>query len=266
MALELPPELVEAVPLPAHLAEPLLAITLTALAIIAVRKVAAPLIAIISHRISGLVKLIGTISSITVGSVMAYSTLNLTFGEAMIMAVTLGGTIALLYTPLTNMLAGDILRMTRTVREGDVISISNQLYKIQKIGEVHTLLVTPDLRYEYHPNTMFLKERILNYTKSGAGLVTVNVVVNGRSVNLSDVKLIMLKVGTDVAKSELAAGRAADVRVVSIRGDEVELQLRLYILTPTKAESLASLILERIYAKLAESASRAYVGAHARAT
>ena len=96
-------------------------------------------------------------------------------------------------------------------------------------------------------------------SRSGAGVVSLSITVDGRRISLADAKLILLKTGTDLAKGEMAPGRAPEVRVVSVDGDYVTLRLILYVINPAKAEALSSHILERVYVKLAEAAKEAAV-------
>jgi hypothetical protein len=104
-----------------------------------------------------------------------------------------------------------------------------------------------------------MASKLVNLTKSGAGLVTLRIRVDGRRIPIADAKLVMLKTGVDIAKSEMASGRAAEVKIVGIDGDNVELQLTLYVSNPAKAESLTPVIMERIYTKLLDVTQRAYL-------
>jgi small-conductance mechanosensitive channel len=165
----------------------------------------------------------------------------------------------LLYNPLRELFAGDILRMWGAFKPGDYMDLDGRLVRVVKINSFNTLLMTSDLKKVFLPNTYFLNIKNVNFSKSGAGVVSVTVRVNTRNISIQDAKLVMLKTGTDLAKSEMAAGRAAEVRVVGVDGDNVELQLIIHISNPPKAESLAPLILERIYMKLSDVAQKAYL-------
>lgn len=165
----------------------------------------------------------------------------------------------LLYTPLRELFAGDILRIGGAFRPGDYLELDGKIVRVVGINTFNTMLMTSDLKKVFIPNTYLLNTRAVNFSKSGAGVSSVTVRVNTRNISIQDAKLVMLKTGTDLAKSEMAAGRAAEVRVVGVDGDNVDLQLIIYVSNPPKAESLAPLILERIYMKLSDVAQRAYI-------
>jgi len=223
------------------------------------RFLAGPLLDLVSRRLGGAVRLFGTVAVIVSGPYLVVSLLALGISEIIMLTVTLALVLAALSGPLKNLFSGDLLRITGSMREGDVVTVQGQTGMVMRIGTLQTLVVTSDLRRRYFPSSLLLSSPFINHTHSGAGLVEVNVTVNGRQISMADAKFIMLKVGTEVAKSELAAGRAADVRVVGVKGDLVELQLRVYVLNPAKSEALSSLILERVYTKLAEVTSAASV-------
>jgi small-conductance mechanosensitive channel len=157
------------------------------------------------------------------------------------------------------MVVGDVLRAVGVVRVGDYIVVDGQTYRVSAMDATHTTLTTPDLRRTYVPNDYFLGRQFVNMSRSGAGVVSLSITVDGRRISLADAKLILLKTGTDLAKGEMAPGRAPEVRVVSVDGDYVTLRLILYVLNPAKAEALSSHILERVYVKLAEAAKEASV-------
>ncbi|MEM2052202.1 MAG: mechanosensitive ion channel, partial [Candidatus Caldarchaeum sp.] len=155
------------------------------------------------------------------------------------------------------MFAGDMLKAAGVFREGDYVVIDGQTARVTEVAAMHTVLVTSDLRKLFVPNDHFLAKRFVNMTRSGAGVLTVRITVNGRQISMADAKLILLKTGTDMAKGEMAPNRAPEVRVEKVEGDYVTLRLTLYLINPAKAEALASHIMERVYVKLAEVATQA---------
>jgi small-conductance mechanosensitive channel len=223
------------------------------------RGVAGPLADVVSQRLGGLTRLLFTlISAAPLGVKAGELTLSSpVYGAAVAAAALLF--LAAGFKTVKLMVVGDVLRAVGVVRVGDYIVVDGQTYRVSAMDATHTTLTTPDLRRTYVPNDYFLGRQFVNMSRSGAGVVSLSITVDGRRISLADAKLILLKTGTDLAKGEMAPGRAPEVRVVSVDGDYVTLRLILYVLNPAKAEALSSHILERVYVKLAEAAKEAAV-------
>jgi len=237
----------------------LLRLALSAGVFLTGRGIAGPLADVASQRLGGLVRLLFTSLPIAMlGSTAAdLISSNLVYGAAL--AASALFLLVFGFKTFRLMVVGDVLRAMGVVRVGDYIMVDGQTYRVSVMDATHTTLTTPDLRRTHVPNDFFLSKQFVNITRSGAGVVSLTITVDGRRVSLADAKLIMLKTGTDMAKGEMAPSRAPDVRVVNIDGDRVTLRLILYVINPAKAEALASHILERIYVKLAEASSQAAV-------
>jgi len=225
-------------------------------ALILGRRLIAPLIDRASERLGGFFRLIMTASTI----ILLPITLLIHMGEILYPVVLLYAIVILLmYKPLRETFSGDALRLNGTLARGDYVELGDLSAKVVAVKAFATEFITADLRKVYIPNSVLMASKLVNLTKSGAGLVTLRIRVDGRRIPIADAKLVMLKTGVDIAKSEMASGRAAEVKIVGIDGDNVELQLTLYVSNPAKAESLTPVIMERIYTKLLDVTQRAYL-------
>ncbi len=210
----------------------------------------------ISQRLGGLFRLVTTAATIIILPIMILERANLDLLPTILLYSL---TLILLNRPLREIFSGDALRLNGTVSKGDYVEVGDLGAKVIAVRTFATELMTADLRKIYVPNSVLMTSKIVNLTKSGAGIVTLRVRVDGRRIPIADAKVVMLKTGVDIAKSEMASGRAAEVKVVGVDGDNVDLQLTLYISNPAKAESLTPIIMERIYTKLSDVAQRAYL-------
>ena len=223
------------------------------------RGIAGPLADVVSQRLGGVTRLLFTL---TASALLGVKAAELTLSSPVYAAA--GSAAALLFfaagfKTIKLMVVGDLLRALGVVRVGDYIAVDGQTYRVSSMDATHATLTTPDLRRMYVPNDYFLGRQFVNMSRSGAGVVSLSITVDGRRISLADAKLILLKTGTDLAKGEMAPSRAPEVRVVSVEGDYVTLRLILYVINPAKAEALSSHILERVYLKLAEAAKEAAV-------
>ncbi|MEM3123981.1 MAG: mechanosensitive ion channel [Nitrososphaerota archaeon] len=217
-----------------------------------------PLLDVVSCRVGGLFRLVVTAASLASFPVVA-ADLPQDSSSLYIVTATYLVVLAIMYRPLMEMFTGDILRLSGSIRVGDYIRLDGLMAKVVNLRTFNALLTTPQLQKILIPHSTLLTSRIVNLSQSGAGIVSLRIRVDGRKISIPDAKIVMLKTGTDIAKSELAPGRAAEVHVTDVDGDNVELQLTLYLSNPSKAESLAPVIMERIYAKLADVTQQAYI-------
>ncbi|MEM0384778.1 MAG: mechanosensitive ion channel, partial [Candidatus Caldarchaeum sp.] len=210
-------------------------------------------------RLGGFVRLGGDISSTTALGLMLFEAYKLEQALGLLLAAVYCILLAVGYKPLKMVVVGDALKAAGVLREGDYIVLGKQTARVSEVGATHTVLTTSDLRKVLVPNDVFLAEKYVNMTKSGAGVLTVRIKVNGRQISMADAKLVLMKTGTDLAKGEMAPNRAPEVRVEKVEGDFATLKLTIYLLNPAKSESLASHIMERVYLKLAEVAREAVI-------
>lgn len=216
-----------------------------------------PLADLLSTRLGGVVRLGGALSSAAGSTLLIFNIYQQHQPLAFILAASAIVLLAACFKPFKLMVVGDALKAAGVLREGDYVVLDGQTARISEVAATHTELTTPDLRKILVPNDLFLSERFANMTKSGAGVLTVRITVDGRRISLADAKLVLMKTGTDLAKSEMAPNRAPEVRVEKVEGDYATLRLTLYLINPAKADSLASHIMERVYMKLAEVAKEA---------
>ncbi|MEM4494452.1 MAG: mechanosensitive ion channel [Candidatus Caldarchaeum sp.] len=217
----------------------------------------APLVDLVSQRIGGALRVGALVSAylIAVAKVVQQA-------DTWVAAAAGAGLVlftALCFRPLKLMALGDIMKAVGVLREGDYVSIGGRVARVTEVKATHTILTTSDLRKLYIPNDRLLSEKIVNFTKSGAGVLFVRIKIDGRRISIPDAKLILLKTGTDIAKAEAAPNRAPEVRVEKIEDPYVTLRLTLYVINPAKAEPLASHIMERVYTKLSEAAAAAAI-------
>ncbi|MEM4281888.1 MAG: mechanosensitive ion channel [Candidatus Caldarchaeum sp.] len=225
--------------------------------LVVVRLVLGPLADIVSPRLGGFLRMAATVSLVAAYSTNVFEFLQIHPAYGVLFAAGALTLAAFGFKPVKQVFVGDMLKAAGVLREGDYVVVDGQTARIAEVDATHTVLITSDLRKLFVPNDHFLTKQYVNMTKSGAGVLTVRITVNGRQISMADAKLILLKTGTDLAKGEMAPNRAAEVRVEKIEGDYVTLRLTLYLMNPAKAEALASHIMERVYVKLAEVATEA---------
>ncbi|MEM2095362.1 MAG: mechanosensitive ion channel [Candidatus Caldarchaeum sp.] len=233
-------------------------LTLLGLSIVS-RVFLGPLSDLFSPRLGGFVRLGGVFSSAAGLSLLLFEAYKFEQTLGLLLTVSCCVLLAVGYKPLKMVVVGDALKAGGVLREGDYIVLGKQTARVSEVGATHTVLTTSDLRKVLVPNDVFLAEKHVNMTRSGAGVLTVRIKVNGRQISMADAKLVLMKTGTDLAKGEMAPNRAPEVRVEKIEGDFATLKLTIYLLNPAKAESLASHIMERVYLKLAEVAREAVI-------
>ncbi|BAJ50648.1 conserved hypothetical protein [Candidatus Caldarchaeum subterraneum] len=217
----------------------------------------APLVDLVSQRVGGALRIGALVSAYVIAVVKVVEQVDTWVAAAAGAGLILFTAVS--FKPLRLMVLGDVMKAVGVLREGDYVSVRGRVARVTEVKATHTILTTSDLRKLYIPNDRLLSEKIVNFTKSGAGVLFVRIKVDGRRISIPDAKLILLKTGTDIAKAEAAPNRAPEVRVEKIEDPYVTLRLTLYVINPAKAEPLASHIMERVYTKLAEAAAAAAI-------
>jgi len=117
------------------------------------------------------IKLIsGTIQVVfvTVILVMMLSRIGVTEDVLKLIGLIVGGIVAFSSTSLIiNLVSGVILHITKPFSLGDIIEVNGIIGRVEDVKPVHTELYTFKKTTVHIPNSVFIKESIINYSKTG---------------------------------------------------------------------------------------------------
>jgi len=110
---------------------------------------------------------------------------------------------------------------------------------------IHTKLLTPDNEVVIIPNSLLLKNSVVNRTRSGGLRVQVPVFVRA-GTDLKTVEEKLVVIGEEL-KVDLAPDSAPSVRVLELNNDGARLVLILHIANPAKRDQVISDVQRRVY-------------------
>jgi small conductance mechanosensitive channel len=128
---------------------------------------------------------------------------------------------------------------------GEWIEVEHHYGRVVERNLIHTKLLTVDNEVVVIPNSMLLKNSVINRTRSGGLRVRVPIVVKiGTDLKLVEDKL--MEIGEEV-KVDLVPDSSPLVRVADLNSDGARLVLMLHIANPAKRDQVTSDVQRRAY-------------------
>jgi len=141
--------------------------------------------------------------------------------------------------------AAQFISNYQAFKVGEWIEVERHYGRVVERNLVHTKLLTPDNEVVVIPNSMLLKNSVVNRTRSGGLRVQVPIVVKAGT----DLKIIedkLMKIGEEM-KVDLVPDSSPLVRVAELNSDSARLVLMLHIANPAKRDQVTSDVQRRAY-------------------
>ena len=141
--------------------------------------------------------------------------------------------------------AAQFISNYQAFKVGEWIEVERHYGRVLERNLIHTKLLTPDNEVVVIPNSMLLKNSVVNRTRSGGLRVQVPILVKAGT----DLKMIedkLMKIGEDM-KVDLVPDSSPLVRVTELNSDSTRLVLMLHIANPAKRDQIISDVQRRAY-------------------
>src|SRR6266581_3838819 len=141
--------------------------------------------------------------------------------------------------------AAQFISNYQAFKVGEWIEVERYYGRVVERNLIHTKLLTPDNEVVVIPNSMLLKNPVVNRTRSGGLRVQVPILVKA-GTDLKMVEDKLMKIGEDM-KVELVPDSSPLVRVTELNSDSARLVLMLHIANPAKRDQVTSDVQRRAY-------------------
>ncbi len=141
--------------------------------------------------------------------------------------------------------AAQFISNYQAFKVGEWIEVERYYGRVVERNLIHTKLLTPDNEVVVIPNSMLLKNPVVNRTRSGGLRVQVPILVKA-GTDLKMVEDKLMKIGEDM-KVDLVLDSSPLVRVTELNSDSARLVLMLHIANPAKRDQVISDVQRRAY-------------------
>ncbi len=146
--------------------------------------------------------------------------------------------------------AAQFISNYQAFKVGEWIEVEHHYGRVIERNLIHTKLVTPDNEIVVIPNSILLKNSVVNRTRSGGLRVQIPIFV-GRGPDLKKLEDRLLEIGGEM-KIDMAPDSLPTVRVTDVNADGARIVLMLHIANPAKRDQIISEVQKRVYELLAE--------------
>src|SRR5713101_1173843 len=151
---------------------------------------------------------------------------------------------------LSDIGAAQFISNYQAFKVGEWIQVEHHYGRVVERNLIHTKLLTPDNEVVVIPNSLLLKNSVVNRTRSGGLRVQVPVFVRA-GTNLRTVEEKLVEVGEEM-KVDLVPDSSPLVRILELNSDGARLVLMLHIANPAKHDQIISDVQKRVYELLPE--------------
>jgi len=141
--------------------------------------------------------------------------------------------------------AAQFISNYQAFKVGEWIQVEHHYGRVVERNLIHTKLLTPDNEVVIIPNSLLLKNSVVNRTRSGGLRLQVPVFVRA-GTDLKTVEEKLVVIGEEL-KVDLAPDSAPSVRVLELNNDGARLVLILHIANPAKRDQVISDVQRRVY-------------------
>ncbi len=141
--------------------------------------------------------------------------------------------------------AAQFISNYQAFKVGEWIEVERHYGRVVERNLIHTKLLTPDNEVVVIPNSMLLKNAVVNRTRSGGLRVQVPILVKA-GTDLKMVEDKLMKIGEEM-KVDLVPDSSPLVRVTELNSDSARLVLMLHIANPAKRDQVISDVQRRAY-------------------
>ena len=150
-----------------------------------------------------------------------------------------------------NAIAHEVIATYNPFKIGDWIQVGKFFGRVVDVTWMDTILMTPNNEMVYIPNSTLTRKIVVNRTTQSGVRISVSMRVD-KALNFSDVEQSLLDIGAELSE-ELATDSKPEVRLISLDGNSMKVELLLRINNPAKGRLLASEVRKRIKMRLGET-------------
>ncbi len=150
--------------------------------------------------------------------------------------------------------AAQFISNYQAFKVGEWIEVEHHYGRVIERNLIHTKLLTPDNEIAVIPNSLLLKNSVVNRTRSGGLRIQVPIFV-GRGPDLKQLEERLVQIGQEM-KVDLIPDASPVVRVTEVDALGARLVLMLHIANPAKRDQITSEVQKRVYELLEELDSR----------
>src|SRR5713101_5315483 len=146
--------------------------------------------------------------------------------------------------------AAQFISNYQAFKVGEWIEVEHHNGRVIERNLIHTKIVTPDNEIVVIPNSLLLKQSVINRTRSGGLRVQVPVFVKA-GLDLKTLENKLLEIGGEM-RVDLVPESTPQVRLVELDRDNARFVLLLHIANPAKRDQIISDVQRRVYEALPE--------------
>ena len=151
---------------------------------------------------------------------------------------------------LTDIAASQFISNYQAFKVGEWIEVRDNYGRVIETNLIHTKLVTSDNEVVVIPNSILLKNSLVNRTRSGGLRIQIPISVK-RGPDLKQLEEQLVEIGRDM-KIDLVPDSSPQVRLMEIDEKGARFVLMLHIANPAKRDQIVSDVQKRIYELLPE--------------
>lgn len=166
--------------------------------------------------------------------------------------LALGGLAVILayHGVLAEIVASQFISTYQPVKVGEWIQVGSHYGRVIETDLIETKILTPNSEIVVLPNSILMKEPVVNRTRSGSLRLQIPAYIK-RGLDLKEVEDALIQIGQGM-KVDLVADSAPEVRVSELSPEYTRVELLLEIANPAKRDLIASEVQKRIYDVLQE--------------
>src|SRR6266849_4716902 len=197
------------------------------------------------------VQQIGSWAIWAIGIIILVSLFNINT-SILLLILGLGGiaVIVAYHQVLSDIGAAQFISNYQAFKVGEWVEVEHHYGRVVERNLIHTKLLTPDNEVVVIPNSMLLKNPVVNRTRSGGLRVQVPIMV-GAGADLRMVEDKLVGIGEEM-KVDLVQDSTPLVRIAELNNDGARLVLMLHIANPAKRDQIISDVQRRAYELLPE--------------
>src|SRR5712692_2999757 len=199
------------------------------------------------------------------GIIVALSTLGTLAGginDLLLLIVGLAGfAVILAYRDvLSEIVSSQFISTYQPVKVGEWIEVEKHYGRVIEMDLIETKLVTPNNEIVVIPNSILMKQSIVNKTRSGSLRLQIPIYAK-RGLDLREVEDHLLEISRGM-KVDLASDFTPDVRVIELTPEYTRLELLVEVANPAKRDLIVSEIQKRVYELMQELERQLLIHTH----
>lgn len=146
---------------------------------------------------------------------------------------------------LSEIVSSQFISTYQPIKVGEWIEVEKHYGRVIEMDLIETKLVTPNNEIVVIPNSILMKQTIINRTRSGSLRLQIPVYAK-RGLDLREVEDHLLEISRGM-KVDLAPDFTPDVRVAELTPEYTRLELLVEVANPAKHDLIVSEIQKRVY-------------------